>query len=178
MDLDQFIEKLSSETGVVRIEVMPDELMDEIVMEESTVEAAGGMKVINTGLEDCLRRKVRLCVFTDTDFIMPECPTMRMLDADGNIIGHDLSPGMIEEYSSREDVMFLSDDFIVYSDADMCGDASMEMLPIRYRGIGEWILEEWDAVLWYSSPSSSEIISGHFEERRFGLAAGVMGLNL
>ena len=31
MDLDQFIEKLSSETGVVRIEVMPDELMDEIV---------------------------------------------------------------------------------------------------------------------------------------------------
>ena len=117
-------------------------------------------------------------MFTDTDFIMPECPTMRMLDADGNIIGHDLSPGMIEEYSSREDVMFLSDDFIVYSDADMCGDASMEMLPIRYRGTGEWILDELDAVLWYSSPSSSEIISGHFEEMRFGLAAGVMGLNL
>ena len=178
MDLGQFIEKLSSEIGVVRVEVLPDGLMDEIVTEESTVEAAGGMKVVNTGLDDCLKRDIRLCVFTDPDFIMPDCPTMNMLDADGNVIGHDLPQSMLEEYCQRDDVMFLSDDFIIYSNADICGDASMVMLPIRYRGTDDWIQEEWDAVLWYSSSTSSEILSSHFGETRCGLAAGVMGINL
>lgn len=66
MDLEQVLQGLMSEQGVVRAKVMPDELFDMIVAEESTVTGAmGNMPIINTGLRDCMDRNTRIAVLDD-----------------------------------------------------------------------------------------------------------------
>ena len=66
MDLGQLLERLRSEVGVVAAEVIPDDLFSMIVEGERGVTGAmGSMPVINTGLQDCIDRNTRICIFED-----------------------------------------------------------------------------------------------------------------
>ena len=72
MELDDFLERLRGEYGAVRVEVMPDDLCEMIVAEESTVTCANGMLPIkNTGLKDFMSKNTRIVVFEDGRLYFP-----------------------------------------------------------------------------------------------------------
>ena len=179
MELDEVVRRLLSEEGVVRVEPMDDELCRRIVAEESTVRATGGMEVDNVGMRECMGCDTVLCVFTSPSFRVPdEGCTLRMVDSAGNLVGHNVTDAMVPDLSSRPDVVFLSDDFVMYSDPVPVGDVRMELHPMAFTGTGGWMPPEADAVLWYASPSSCGIICDHFRQETGDLAAGMLALRL
>lgn len=179
MDLEELVQRLRSERGAVRVEVMPDDLFDRVVEEESGVSGAmGNMPVMNTGLKDCMERGTRVCIFEDLGFWHPDVRSMRMLDGNGNTIGHDLTDAELPEFRGRNDVMFISDDFVMYPNLPMDGVTTMELLSIPYRGRGDWIPAETSPVLWYPCSTSSDIIHAYYRQPNGSTASGILALNL
>ena len=179
MDLGQLLERLRSEVGVVAAEVIPDDLFSMIVEGERGVTGAmGSMPVINTGLQDRIDRNTRICIFEDDTMWHPDSRTMNMRDGTGRIIGHTIGRSEALEFMRRDDVVFLSDDFVMYTDASMEGTPTMEMLSIPYRGRGEWIPEGMNSILWYPCTSSSQMIHKHFGLPNRRTAAAVLALDL
>ena len=178
MQLDEILSRLERERGAKRAVVIPDDLFDEVVAEERTVSAVGGnMPVIPTGMEDCISRNTRVCVFASIDFELDDSIMMKMLDQDGNLIGHDIPYSEIPEYQKKENVMFISDNFIMYSDAPMEGSPVMEMLSQPYHGKSGWM--DWaDAVIWFPATTSSDMLRRHFGEYDKEYATGVVAFNL
>lgn len=179
MELEEVIEGLRAEKGVVFVDVFPDQLFDKVVAEERTVTAVmGTMPVTSTGMRDCMDRNTRLVVVEDERFWHPNVRTMNMRDSKGNIIGHNIPRAEIPEYMKRDNVAFISDDFIMYTDASMEGKPTMEMLSIPYRGSTEWIPEGMHSILWYPCTSSSQMIHKHFGLPNRRTAAAVLALDL
>lgn len=179
MDLDEVMEGLRAEAGVVYVDVFPDELFDKVVAEERTVTAVmGTMPVVSTGMRDSMGRNTRLVVVEDERFWHPNVRTMNMRDSKGNIIGHNIPRAEIPDYAKMDNVAFISDDFVMYTDASMEGTPTMEMLSIPYRGRGDWIPEGMNSILWYPCTSSSQMIHKHFGLPNRRTAAAVLALDL
>ncbi len=179
MEPEEVLAKLRTEPGVVRAEIMPDELCGSIIREESTVTAAGGMMgVRNLGLEKVVGRSLHLVLFVDTGFNVPSGAPMRMVDSAGNLLGHQISKGSEREYMGRRDVTFLSDDFVMYTDITVVGDMVMEMPPIPYHGTGDWIPASAGPVIWFPSTTGSMMVHRHFGQPVGDLATAMMGLDL
>ena len=179
MELEEIMRRISEEKGAVRVEVMPDELGVVVVDEEATVTAAGGaVGVRNVGLDDFMAKDTHLVAFVKWDFKCPDATTMRMVDEEGNVLGHDIPACDIPLYSDRTDVSFLSEDFVMYNDVVAVGDTAMEMLAPAYGGTGDWMPEDVGAVIWFSSTTSSELIHTYFDQPVDDLATAMIGLNL
>lgn len=179
MELSEVLDRLSKEIGAVRVEIMPDSLCDRITEEEATVTAAGGyMGVNNKGLDDFMARDTHIVAFVTWDFVCPPEITMKMVDEEGHILGHDIPVCDIPKYSDRTDITFLSDDFVMYNDVEPVGESTMEMLAVPYRGKDDWVPAETDPVIWFASSTSAEIIHDHFDQPLDDLATAMIGLNL
>lgn len=179
MDTDEILDRLRSQRGVVMAEVMPDDLFIRINREESGVTGAmGAVPVINTGLRDCIERDVRLALVVTDGFWLPEYRSMRMVDGSGRVVGHSVTRSEIPDYAGRDDVVFLSDDFVMYPDALADGTPSMELLSAPYPGEGGWIPEEMSPVIWYPCTTSSDLILSHYGVPFEGNATVIMALNL
>lgn len=179
MDAEAVLDRLRSEKGIVRAEIVPDELMQRILAEESTVTAAlGSMPVINTGLDVCMDRDVRICVFEDETAWHPRETSMRLVDSEMNVLGHDIPLDEALDYASRDDVVMVSDDFVMYPDRIAVGGMSMEMLATPYLGSTGWMPEAQSPVIWYPSTSSSEIVMRFYGHPSDGTATGILSFNL
>ncbi len=178
MDRMDFLDRLRGERGAVRVEIMPDELVEAICREESTVTGAmGNMPVRNTGLKDCLQRNTRVCVFDDYRLWKPRTSTMRMVSDDGTVLGHNILRSQAPEYMKRGDVVFISEDFVFYPDRVGDGRMTMEMLSAPFLGTGGWVPEDSHAVIWYSSTTSSEIIHRWYGQPQEGLATAIIAFD-
>lgn len=179
MDADTFLRRLREEPGAVQAELIPAELWDRIVAEEATVKACGGrMEIEDLAVGEVSERMVRICLFEDGNFRFPECSTMRMVDSMGHMVGRHLTPSEIPEYMCRDDVVFLSDDFILFPDADITGDTRMVMTARPYQGTGDWVPEEARAVMWFPSTTTDMILHEWFGRRPEGFATAIMGIDL
>ncbi len=178
MDTEDILARLRKEKGILRAEVLPDELLEEIEREESTVTAAmGNMPVINSGLTECISRDVRVCMFEDDYAWHPSATSMRMINGNGETVGHDIPMDKISEWQLRSDVLFLSEDFVIYPEIDMGGTTSMEMLAVEYFGEGGWIPEWQHPVIWYPSSTSSDIIKEFYNSPQDRTAAAILAFD-
>lgn len=179
MEPESILSRIRVEPGIVRAEIMPDALMGRIVLEESTVTAAmGSMPVVNTGLDECMERDVRICLFEDADAWHPQATSMRMLNGTGETVGHDIPRESIPEYSGRDDIVFLSEDFVMYADMDMGDALCMEMLAVAYHGKGDWIPEWQSPIIWYPSSTSSDMIKDFFGHPKDSTATGILAFDV
>lgn len=179
MQLEEVLEGLSREPGVVRAKVMPDDVFESIIKEESTVTGAmGNMPIINTGLRDCMARNTRIAVMDDYSIYHPEVRTMRMVDDLGHEIGHSLIRSEIQEFMKRQDVMFISDDFVMYPEREINGTVSMELLSLPFRGKTNWIPEESRPVMWWPSSTSSLMLFEFLGDHTPKNGASILALDL
>ena len=60
-----------------------------------------------------------------------------MRDSKGNVFGHSIPDSQIESYNGREDIIWLSYDFVLYPAVEAGEDMILVMLPQEYRGFSE-----------------------------------------
>lgn len=103
---------------------------------------------------------------------------MRMLDECGNEVGHSLTPSEIPEFGKRDDVVFISDDFVMYPERDITGSVSMELLSVPFRGRTGWLPEESRPVLWWPSSTSSLMLFDFLGEHSAKNGGCILALDL
>lgn len=109
------IDIISDLTGVLKVLELSVEDRDAINEIECGREK-DLIPVVNKGLNECLTRDVCLLVIKNTKLSgMPTFSDDMLLVTDkGRVLGKLLAPEEIEEYQGRDDVYFLSKDFILF----------------------------------------------------------------
>lgn len=184
MEESEFLRRMREDPSILRVERMPDDLYARIVAEESTVTGAGGqMPVHNVGLEDCDRRTARYVVFmlpgalagADPD---PDYHTMVMRDSVGSVVGFDISPRRVDEFRARDDVVFLSDDFVLFPSVCPKGELCMEIRAMPYAGRGGWIPEETGPIVWFPCSTSTVILAEYYGMDLGQASAAMLALDI
>lgn len=114
--LDEVIEVLRSLEGVIEAFALKAETRKQLKDIESGVKATLDIEVKNTGLDECLRREHVVGIIKDKRFRPPSAPTVLLMGDNGAILGEEVLPGQRSNYEGKQDLIFLSDDFVIYTD--------------------------------------------------------------
>lgn len=171
-----FLDSISKVDGFLDIRCMSAEDVETVAEIETSIGmVSGGMRLENIGLFQCLHAAHVFVLFCDEGFHRPEQVTMRMVDTEGVIVGHDVPPGMMGDFSDRDDVFWLSEGFIIHSDRignkDVklvigCSELSVPGIPgdVRMR-------------LFYPSMQSAEYLNARFGVSGEGISSAVLGVD-
>jgi len=162
MDTQAAICKIMNEVeGVASIVVFEDPIADRIRDEEETVRSVAGPDVINMAFTETYSREVRLCMFCERSISKQETSTLTLEDREGNILGMILTKSMIPEYQGREDIIWVSEDFIMFPGVVPTGDERFILKPMSFP-----VLNEndgcYDVVMSSPAPSSDILIKRHY----------------
>jgi hypothetical protein len=115
--------------GVLHAFYLDDEILGRIREEEAKVSAAGGIQVINEGFNQALQRDRVICIIKDPRFRPPPEPTVVLVSSTGEILGTEVFPHTSKEYLGREDVIWLSDGFVVFPQVSGTGGGETFLMP-------------------------------------------------
>jgi hypothetical protein len=178
MNAQTAICKIREVDGVTDVVIFEDGIADRIRDEEETVRSVAGPDVVNMAYTETYRREVRLCLFCDRRIMRYEESSMTLEDRDGNVLGMILTESMISEYKDRADVLWVSEDFIMFPDIAPTGGERFILKPMRFP-----VLDEsdgfYDAVLSSPAPSSDVLIQRHYGvSLKEELATLIVGFNV
>jgi len=97
--------------------------------------AVGGlMPFVNTGVWETLGRKEVFVLVAQpgVPMLSPQQNLVHIVDRKGQIIGEYLSEDRRKEVLGREDVVWISDDFVLYSDLDISGEPYVRIPPMTF----------------------------------------------
>lgn len=103
--------------------------------DESASEDAS-MPVDNEGLRESRTRQLHICIAYRGDMPVVDQHTLEMRDADGRVLGFDVPAKDRAQYEGREDVVWLSDDFLLLPNAGLGSDVKMVMLAQHLAEVG------------------------------------------
>lgn len=114
MIVENTIKTIKKMNGVIGVHELQNE--DIKFLNDSEFSRKGDLiPVINTGLEECLKRDHILLLIKNSHFRCAPDPTVLLITDKGRILGQEiLSDEENEKYQHREDVYFLSKDFILF----------------------------------------------------------------
>ena len=176
-DESDLIEALTALDGVIAAEQLDDEAMKVVTGIETSIRTvSGGMRIENRGILDCAGMSRNYVLFCGSGFPRPEQVTMEMVDDAGEVVGHDVPPCMVDSFRSRDDVIWMSDGFVLYPRLVCDRDVRMVMLSSRMKVSGP--LGEFDVRSFYPSASSAEYLLGLFgREPDRSVAAVILGVD-
>lgn len=176
-DESDLIEALTALDGVIAAEQLDDEAMRVVTGIETSIRTvSGGMRIENRGILDCAGMSRNYVLFCGSGFPRPEQVTMEMVDDAGEVVGHDVPPFMVDAFRSRDDVIWMSDGFVLYPGLVCDRDVRMVMLSSRMKVSGP--LGEFDVRSFYPSASSAEYLLGLFgREPDRSVAAVILGVD-
>lgn len=176
-DESDLIEALTALDGVIATEQLDDEAMKVVTGIETSIRTvSGGMRIENRGILDCAGMSRNYVLFCGSGFPRPEQVTMEMVDDVGEVVGHDVPPCMVDAFRSRDDVIWMSDGFVLYPGLVCDRDVRMVMLSSRMKVSGP--LGEFDVRSFYPSASSAEYLLGLFgREPDRSVAAVILGVD-
>lgn len=136
---DEPLEIIKKMKGVVEAFYLDDNIMNKVMEEEATVKATGGVGVVNEGLNQASKREKIICIVKDPRFRPPPEPTVLLLSNDGKIMGLEVFPGTSKQYQNRDDVVWLSDGFVVFPNVmpGKNGSEAFIMPPIPFPELNE-----------------------------------------
>lgn len=176
-DESDLIEALTALDGVIAAEQLDDEAMKVVTGIETSIRTvSGGMRIENRGILDCAGMSRNYVLFCGSGFPRPEQVTMEMVDDAGEVVGHDVPPCMVDAFRSRDDVIWMSDGFVLYPGLVCDRDVRMVMLSSRMKVSGP--LGEFDVRSFYPSASSAVYLLGLFgREPDRSVAAVILGVD-
>ena len=125
--------------GVVDAFYLDRDILEKVRQEEATVKAVGTVDVINEGFNQALKREKVICIVKDPRFRPPPEPTVTLMSGDGKLMGVEVFPETAKKYLGREDVIWLSDGFVVFPEVapgDGYGEAFI-MPPVSFPELNE-----------------------------------------
>lgn len=84
---------------------------------EAGMQTSSGMPMINRSLEESVKREHHICIIQKKILDWVPHHHMTMVDSKGNIVGFDIIDGLEEDIYGRDDLIWLSDDFVMLPDA-------------------------------------------------------------
>jgi hypothetical protein len=115
--VEQVIELLKEMEGSIHVFKLDDATRLKVVEIESGVKATLGISCLNLGVEECLQRQNVIVVVKDSRFRPPPEPTVLLLADKGELVlGREIFPHERKDFEDQPNVIFLSQDFIVYTD--------------------------------------------------------------
>lgn len=172
---DDVISALRTVRGVVAAEPMDEGLAQSVFeAERSLRRGISGIRVENRGMEEVASSGRMYALFCDSSFSRPDEITMEMVSDSGDVIGHDVPESMRARFLQRDDVVWLSEGFVLFPSRIGMSDARMVMLSSRLRVPG--LPDGMDARLFYPSTTSAEMMGSAFGVDDPGLAKIVAGI--
>ena len=125
--------------GVVDAFYLDRDILEKVRKEEASVKAVGSVDVINEGFNQALKREKVICIVKDPRFRPPPEPTVTLKSSDGKLMGVEVFPETAKEYLGKDNLIWLSDGFVVFTDV-MPGDGGSEafvMPPVSLPELNE-----------------------------------------
>lgn len=119
--------------GVVHAFYLSDEILAKMRQEEQKVRAIGGnISVDNQGFTQALEHRYVIAIIKDPRFRPPPEPTVELHSNDGVVMGVEVFPFDVDDYATREDVIWLSDGFVLFPEKRGKGGERFVMPPISF----------------------------------------------
>lgn len=124
--------------GVVHSFYLDDKILDDLRAEEATVRAGGGnIQVDNQGFSQALKRQHVICIIKGPRFRPPPEATVILVDSCGNLMGTEVFPFNSKEYEARDDVVWLSDGFVLFPEVKGTGTETFVMPPVSFPELNQ-----------------------------------------
>lgn len=146
----------------VRLAFLLDrDILRRLKEEEATVRSALDISVVNEGFNEALERECVICIVKDPRFRPPPEPTVMLRGDDGTVMGIEVFPHTAGEYRERDDVIWLSDGFVVFPDRRARNTEAFVMPPVPFPELnpGNGCT---DVVSCSPSPTSDVMIKEHY----------------
>jgi hypothetical protein len=114
MVVEKAIEIIKNLKGAVDVQKLSEEDKKALMKIESS-RNNDVIPVVNKGLNECLSREFCLVLLKTEEFRIPPKPTVLLVTDSGRILGRELiSKEDKNEYANSDDVIFLSNNFIIF----------------------------------------------------------------
>jgi hypothetical protein len=130
--IDEVVDFISRMAGSRHVFPLRAEAKENLIKIEESVKATFGINCSNQGVMDCLARENIIVIIKDSRFRPPPEPTVLLMADDGMIIGKEIFPEQRAQYLDREDVIFLSDEFILFPELKAKGKERFVMPPVSF----------------------------------------------
>ncbi|MDD1747591.1 MAG: hypothetical protein LUQ16_07505 [Methanomassiliicoccales archaeon] len=136
--VEQVIKLLKGMEGSIHVFKLDDATREKVVEIESQVKATLGISCLNLGVEKCLKRQNVIVVIKDSRFRPPPEPTVLLIADKGEVVlGREIFPHERKEFEDKPNVIFLSQDFIVYTDKMPKTKELFVMPPVSFPEVAE-----------------------------------------
>lgn len=160
--IDKQLEIIHGLRGVIQAFYLDRTIIAELSKEEAKVHAMGNVEVDNRGFNEALKRDDIICIIKDPRFRPPPEPTVVLESSDGSIIGLEVFPFTSKEYESRNDVVWLSDGFVLFPNVPASGKERFVMPPIPFPELNEKNGCK-DVISCSPAPTCDLIIKNHYK---------------
>jgi len=131
------MEIIKNMKGVVNAFYLDKEALDQMRKEEEKVKAMGNIAVLNEGFSEALVREHVIAIIKDPRFRPPPEPTVVLVSNTGEIMGLEVFPFTAKEYLDRDDVVWLSDAFVLFPKVKGSGGERFIMPPVPFPELNE-----------------------------------------
>jgi hypothetical protein len=135
--VDKPLEIVRKLRGVIHAFYLDKTILQRMREEEAKVRAAGDITVDNQGFSEALERESVICIIKDPRFRPPPEPTVVLFSGEGEVMGVEVFPWTAKEYMNRDDVVWLSDAFVLFPKTRVNGGEHFVMPPVSFPELNE-----------------------------------------
>jgi hypothetical protein len=131
------LEIIKGMRGVINAFYLDKKILDEMKEEEEKVKAAGSITVHNDGFSEAISRDHVIAIIKDPRFRPPPEPTVILVSGKGETMGVEVFPFTAKDYINREDIVWLSDAFVLFPEVKGSGGEMFVMPPVSFPELNE-----------------------------------------
>jgi len=158
------IDYILTVSGVLDAYEMDDEVSRSVFDVEKSVRTRTNNDYKNIGYDIAMERKHRICVFYDDTYIFGKRSILKLMDSEGTIMGTSLLPEEIPEYQERDDVIWVSEDFVVFPEITGKGEEAFVLFPFEIHEIEENVPGTTFVIGTSPTTSSDEVLKHKFNK--------------
>lgn len=127
--VEKAMEFLRNSQGVIGAYIMDDDVSKSVLDVESSIRTRSNHEYRNVGYTMALNRQYRVCVFYSGVYVFEKRALVKLMTSDGTIMGTSLYPSQIEEYKKKDNLIWISEDFVVFTDIVGKGEEEFVLFP-------------------------------------------------
>lgn len=175
---DDAIRLLKKMEGILDAFELDQSFSDKIQNIEKSITSETGEEVYNEAYEVVMTKKKRICVVYDDNSYhhIKRSAVIELRSPEGELIGTEVLPEQMDELKKRDDVIWVSKDFVMFVDKAN-GPSRFVLPPMKFYEFEN--VKGFEDAIWSSpSPPSSEILKARCGlERRPKTSTMIIGFD-